>query len=231
MFFWNSLAFSMIQWMLAIWSLVPLLFLKQQFNLTEMSSLRLPNTQQRFFLSCALEVLKVTFFALKRHLPIESVSLLPWTLGSLSAKQETWSFFRKETFEGSGAPWLGSLPIWAASGEGQDFRICARKECLKDSLPRVGSLPSPSPSLWIHWHQGCINKEPFAELSTLCLAEGLRRQRGLIYTMCSFLPFCITLSLINHLFIYFYWCIVDVQYYVSGVQLSDLQVLQVILHL
>ena len=27
-FFWNSLAFSMIQWMLAIWSLVPLPFLK-----------------------------------------------------------------------------------------------------------------------------------------------------------------------------------------------------------
>ena len=28
MFFWNSLAFSMIQWLLAIWSLVPLPFLK-----------------------------------------------------------------------------------------------------------------------------------------------------------------------------------------------------------
>ena len=28
MFFWNSLAFAMIQWMLAIWSLVPLSFLK-----------------------------------------------------------------------------------------------------------------------------------------------------------------------------------------------------------
>ena len=28
MFFWNSLAFSMIQWMLAVWSLVPLPFLK-----------------------------------------------------------------------------------------------------------------------------------------------------------------------------------------------------------
>jgi len=27
MFFWNSLAFSMIQWMLAIWSLIPLPFL------------------------------------------------------------------------------------------------------------------------------------------------------------------------------------------------------------
>ena len=50
---------------------------------------------------------------------------------------------------------------------------------------------------------GCVNKEPFAELSTVCLAEELRRQRGLIYIMCSFLPFCITLSLRNHLFIYF----------------------------
>ena len=29
MFFWNSLAFSMIQWMLAIWSLVPMPFLNQ----------------------------------------------------------------------------------------------------------------------------------------------------------------------------------------------------------
>ena len=29
--FWNSLAFSMIQWMLAIWSLVPLLFLNQLY--------------------------------------------------------------------------------------------------------------------------------------------------------------------------------------------------------
>ena len=28
MFFWNSLAFLMIQWMLAIWSLIPLPFLK-----------------------------------------------------------------------------------------------------------------------------------------------------------------------------------------------------------
>ena len=32
MFFWNSLAFSMIQWMLAIWSLVPLPFLKQAWT-------------------------------------------------------------------------------------------------------------------------------------------------------------------------------------------------------
>ena len=33
MIFWDSLAFSMIQWMLAIWSLLPLPFLKQAWNL------------------------------------------------------------------------------------------------------------------------------------------------------------------------------------------------------
>ena len=32
MFFWNFLAFSMIQWMLAIWSLVPLPFLKPAYT-------------------------------------------------------------------------------------------------------------------------------------------------------------------------------------------------------
>ena len=34
MFFWNSLAFSMIQWILAIWSLVPLPFLKPAWSWT-----------------------------------------------------------------------------------------------------------------------------------------------------------------------------------------------------
>ena len=33
MFFWNSLAFLMIQWMLAIWPLVPLPFLKPAWTL------------------------------------------------------------------------------------------------------------------------------------------------------------------------------------------------------
>ena len=36
MFFWNYLAFSMIQWMLAIWSLVPLLF-KSSLNIWKFS--------------------------------------------------------------------------------------------------------------------------------------------------------------------------------------------------
>ena len=33
MFFWNSLAFSLIQWMLATWSLVPLPFSKSRLNI------------------------------------------------------------------------------------------------------------------------------------------------------------------------------------------------------
>ena len=37
MFFWNFLAFSMIQWILAIWSLVPLPFLKDYRSLKEFS--------------------------------------------------------------------------------------------------------------------------------------------------------------------------------------------------
>ena len=37
MFFWNSLAFSMIQEMLAIWSLLPLPFLKSSLNIWKFS--------------------------------------------------------------------------------------------------------------------------------------------------------------------------------------------------
>ena len=37
MFFWNSLAFSVIQWMLAIWSLVPLTFSKSSLYIWKFS--------------------------------------------------------------------------------------------------------------------------------------------------------------------------------------------------
>ena len=39
-FFWNSLAFSMIQWMLAIWSLVPLPFLNSAWTMEYYSSIK-----------------------------------------------------------------------------------------------------------------------------------------------------------------------------------------------
>ena len=52
MFFWNSLAFSMIQWMLAIWSLIPLHFLKPAW--TSGSS------QFRYCWSLAWRILSIT---------------------------------------------------------------------------------------------------------------------------------------------------------------------------
>ena len=49
MFFWNSLAFSMIQQMLAIWSLVPLPFLNQLEHL-EVHGSCIPHLQQHLVL-------------------------------------------------------------------------------------------------------------------------------------------------------------------------------------
>ena len=55
MFFWNSLAFSMIQWILAIWSLVPLPFLYPAWT-----------SESSCFTNCwslAWRILSVTFLA------------------------------------------------------------------------------------------------------------------------------------------------------------------------
>ena len=54
-FFWNSVAFSMIQWMLAIWSLVPLPFLKPAWT-----------SGSSWFMYCwslAWRILSITFLA------------------------------------------------------------------------------------------------------------------------------------------------------------------------
>ena len=58
MFFWNSLAFSMIQWMLAIWSLVPLPFLNPTWT-----------SGSSWFMYCwnlAWRILSTTFLACER---------------------------------------------------------------------------------------------------------------------------------------------------------------------
>ena len=57
MFFWNSLAFSMIPWMLAIWSLIPLPFLNPAC--TSGSS------QFMYFWSLAWRILSITLLAWK----------------------------------------------------------------------------------------------------------------------------------------------------------------------
>ena len=55
MFFWNSLAFSMIQWMLAIWSLVPLPFLKPAWISVSSEFL--------YYWSLACRILSITLLA------------------------------------------------------------------------------------------------------------------------------------------------------------------------
>ena len=55
MFFWNSLAFSMIQWMLAIWSLVPLHFLKPAWTSGSL--------QFTYYWSLAWRIVSITLLA------------------------------------------------------------------------------------------------------------------------------------------------------------------------
>ena len=64
MFFWNSLAFSMIQRMLAIWSLVPLPFLKPAW--TSGSS------QFTYYWSLACRILSITLLACEMSAIVQS---------------------------------------------------------------------------------------------------------------------------------------------------------------
>ena len=92
-------------------------------------------------------MLKVTFFALKRHLPIESVPLLPWTLGSSSTKQETWSFFRKETFEGSGHH--GVVPCQSGQPQGRGK--------ISGSVPGRSAWKTRFPEQVLFYHLGPLS--------------------------------------------------------------------------
>ena len=74
MFFWNSLAFPMIQWMLAIWSLVPLPFLNPAW--TSGSS------QLTYCWSLAWRILSITL--------LTWASLVAKLVKNPPAMQETW---------------------------------------------------------------------------------------------------------------------------------------------
>ena len=69
MFFWNSLAFSMIQWILAIWSLFPLPFLKP--------SCISGNSWFRYCWSLAWRILSITL------LVCEMSAIVPYSLSIL----------------------------------------------------------------------------------------------------------------------------------------------------
>ena len=80
MFFWNSLAFSMIQWMLAIWSLVPLPFLKPAW----ISG----SSRFAYYWSLAWTILSITLLACEMS-AIESCSVVSNTLGENSPGKNT----------------------------------------------------------------------------------------------------------------------------------------------
>ena len=81
MFYWNSLAFSMIQWMLATWSLVPLPFLKPAWTSGVHGS---RTTPQRIF------IILLQIHHLYSNISRTWASLVAQTVKNLPIMQETW---------------------------------------------------------------------------------------------------------------------------------------------
>ena len=114
-FFWNSLALSMIQWMLAIWSLVPLpfhqspaLILVDSASLWPLSSL----TVSSFSLLLAGVQLRGCLGLVggwgKSLRALEGVVLWPWRLAEL--QRETISYLSRHWVGQGGFPQLPSAP-------------------------------------------------------------------------------------------------------------------------
>ena len=100
MFFWNSLAFSMTQQMLAIWSLVPLHFLRLAW--TSGSS------QFMYYWNLTWRILNITCCVCSSSLIWARLFATPWTV----AHQPPLSmeFSRQEYWSGLPCPTPGNLP-------------------------------------------------------------------------------------------------------------------------
>ena len=128
MFFWNSLAFSMIQWMLAIWCLVPLPFL----NPASSSE----SSQFMYCWSLAWKILNITWLACE-------VSKTVWNECSCAI---VCTFFGIVFFE------IGmKTDIFQFCGHCWVFQICWHIQCsiLRASSFRIWNSPAgiPSPPL------------------------------------------------------------------------------------
>ena len=126
MFFWNSLAFSMIQWMLAIWSLVPLPFLKPAW--TSGSS------RFTYCWSLAWRILRVTLLACE-------MSAIVWLFEHYLALPFFGIGMKTKLFQSCGHCWV--------------FQICWHIECstFTASSFRIWNsstgIPSPPLALFI----------------------------------------------------------------------------------
>ena len=110
MFFWNSLAFSMIQRMLLIWSLVPLPFLKQAW--------KSGSSQFAYCSSLAWRILSITLLACKVSTTVQyfehSLALLFFGVGR-----------QTDLFQSCGHCWVFQIcwPIECSTFTASSFRI------------------------------------------------------------------------------------------------------------
>ena len=126
MFFWNSLAFSMIQWKLAIWSLVPLLFLNPAWT-----------SGSSRFMYCWSLVWRIL-----------SITLLVWEMSEI-----VWYFEHSLAlpFFGIGM----KTDLFQSCGHCRVFQICWHIECSTFTASsfriwnRTTGIPSPPLALFI----------------------------------------------------------------------------------
>ena len=100
LFFWNCLAFSMIQWILAIWSLVPLLFL----NPASTSG----SSQFTYYWGLSWRILRITFPACEMN------AIVGWSEHSL-VLPFLGTGMKTDFFQSCGHCWV--------------FQICWHSEC------------------------------------------------------------------------------------------------------
>ena len=126
MFFWNSLAFSMIQRMLAIWSLVPLPFLKQAWTTG--------SSQFTYYWSLAWRILSITLLAYE-------LSEIVWEFEHYLALPFFGTGMKTDLFQSCGHCWV--------------FQICWHIECSTSTASSfriwnsLTGIPSPPLALFI----------------------------------------------------------------------------------
>ena len=114
MFFWNSLAFSVIQWMLAIWSLVLHLFLNPAWTSGSSSF--------TYCWSLAWRILSITLLACEMSAIVQQFEHSLGFPGGSDSKESAWN-----------AGGLGSVPgsVWSP-GEGNGNPL--QYSCLENSM-------------------------------------------------------------------------------------------------
>ena len=142
MFFWNSLALSMIQWMLAIWSLFPLPFLKPAWT-----------SESSWFTYCwslAWRILSITLLACRMS------AIVQWFEHSLALP-----FFRigmkTDLFQSCGHCWVFQMcwHIECSTFTASSFRIWNSLTGIASPPPALFIVMLPKAHLTLHSRMSC----------------------------------------------------------------------------